>query len=80
MGPSHAAPLPLVAMPFLLAEIGLASWTTLVVGSALGVWLLWQAIDGWIRKKGPAWARKLFFTTLIYLSALFATLTIDQWL
>ena len=72
--------LPLVAMPFLLREIGIASWTTLVAGGALGAWLLWQALDGWARKKGPAWARKLFFTTLIYLSTIFATLTIDQWL
>jgi protoheme IX farnesyltransferase len=71
---------PLVALPLVLWELGIASWATLVSGGVLGLWMLWQAASGWLGKKGPVWARKLFFTTLIYLSVLFATLTIDQWL
>ena len=71
---------PLVALPLVLWDLEIASWTTLAVGAVLGAWMLWQAFDGWRGKKGPAWARKLFGTTLIYLTALFATLTIDQWL
>ena len=72
--------IPLVALPALLWELEIASWTTLLSGGILGAWFLWQAFDGWLGKKGADWARKLFLTTLLYLSVLFATLTIDQWL
>ena len=72
--------IPLVGIPAVLWNLGIASWATVISGATIGGWMLWQAFDGWHHKKGEVWARKLFFTTLIYLSALFATLTIDQWL
>ena len=72
--------IPLVGIPAVLWNLGIANWATVISGATIGGWMLWQAFDGWHHKKGEVWARKLFFTTLIYLSALFATLTIDQWL
>ena len=72
--------LPLVAMPYLLWNLEIANWLTLIVGTALGTWLLWLSIYGLVREEGPIWARKLFLATLIHLSLLFVTLAVDQFL
>jgi heme o synthase len=65
--------LPVSALPFI---VGVSGWLYLMVAVALGLW--WGAVgfDGW-RKKGDAvWARKLFGTSLLYLTGLFAALAV----
>jgi heme o synthase len=68
-----AVMLPVSVLPFV---VGVSGWLYLVAALALGLW--WGAVgfDGW-RKKGDAvWARKLFGTSLLYLTGLFAALAV----
>jgi len=69
--------IPLVVMPLALIPLGLAGWTTLVVGGGLGLWFLGLAWQG-LRQEGEGpWARRFFFASLIYLTGLFAALGLD---
>ncbi len=72
--------IPLVATPLFLVHIGVAGIVTLTVGGALGMWFLWLAFDGFRRDLGARWARRFFLASLVYLTALFGALSVDQFL
>ena len=72
--------LALFPIPALLLLSGVSGWFTCIIGTAIGGWWLWQAIEGFVQKKEHIWARKFFLTSLYYLTALFAVLTIDGFL
>ena len=67
-------------LPLALVALGVASWGSLVVGSALGLWFLHLCWRGFRSSLGAVWARKVFWASLVYLTALFAVLAVDQWL
>ncbi len=69
---------PLVATPLFLAHAGVAGIVTMTVGAVLGLWFLWLAFDGFRRQLGPRWARRFFLASLVYLTALFGALSVDQ--
>jgi protoheme IX farnesyltransferase len=69
---------PLVATPLMLVHLGVAGVVTATVGTVLGVWFLWLALDGFRRQLGARWARRFFLASLVYLTAMFGTLSIDQ--
>ncbi|MFZ5445053.1 MAG: heme o synthase [Myxococcota bacterium] len=46
----------------------------LVAALVLGAWFFQVALRGWQTRGGPEWARKLFTTSLLYLTGLFAAL------
>ena len=72
----HAVGYLLVLLPVSLGPffLGVAGWLYLVVACVLGVVFLGVGIRGWRGKLGPAWARQLFLTSLVYLTGLFAAL------
>ena len=43
--------IPLVGIPAVLWNLGIASWATAISGATIGGWMLWQAFDGWHHKK-----------------------------
>ena len=67
----------LFPIPALLMFSKVSGWFTCIVGTILGGWWLWQAIDGYRHKREHVWARKFFKTSLYYLTALFVVLTLD---
>lgn len=67
----------LVPIPALLFLSKVCGWSTLIIGSVLGFWWFWQAIDGFRNKREDAWARKFFFTSLYYLMGIFMAIIID---
>jgi len=67
----------LFPIPTLLMFAKVSGWFTCIIGTILGGWWLWQAIDGLYHKREHVWARKFFLTSLYYLTGLFAALTID---
>ncbi|MEC8382334.1 MAG: heme o synthase [Myxococcota bacterium] len=67
----------IAALPPLLFLTQVTGWGTLIVGTGLGLWWLYAAWDGYSNEKGAKWARKFFFGSLIYLSGLFAVMSID---
>lgn len=66
--------LPIPALLFLSRVCGEA---TLLIGTGLGFWWFWQAIDGFRNQREDAWARKFFFTSLYYLMGIFFAIIID---
>jgi protoheme IX farnesyltransferase len=58
----------------LLVPLGPMSWIYLVAASTLGGWFLW---DTWRVVRKPDQAMRLFTTSTIYLSALFASVMLD---
>lgn len=64
----------LVGTSVLPFAVGVAGWPYLVVALGLGLWFAWVAWQGWWRGLGTPWARKLFGTSLLYLTGLFAML------
>ena len=72
--------LPMAPLPLALVLLGVASWGTLVIGSALGLWFLHLCWKGYRGGLGAIWARKVFWASLVYLTALFSVLAVDQWL
>ena len=72
--------MPMAALPLVLVHLDVASWGTMVVGSGLGLWFLYLCWDGFRNRLGGAWARRVFWASLVYLTALFAVLAVDQWL
>jgi protoheme IX farnesyltransferase len=69
--------LSITSIPPLLFLTQVSGWGTLTIGTGLGLWWLWKAWDGYANDKGAKWARNFFFGSLIYLSGLFAVMTID---
>lgn len=66
-----AALLVVSVLPFFFHVAG---WLYLVAAIALGAWFAAVALRGWRTHAGPVWARKLFTTSLLYLTGLFAAL------
>ena len=66
-----AALLPVSLLPFF---VGVAGWLYLGAAFALGLWFLGVGVQGWRKKLGPEWARKLFGVSLAYLTGLFVAL------
>ncbi len=69
--------LAIVPLPMLLYLTNVTWLCTFVVGTALGCWWLWKAIQGFIKQLGAKWARQFFLSSLVYLLALFVVMTID---
>jgi len=64
----------MVGVSLLLVPLGGMSWIYLVAASTLGGWFLW---DTWRVVRQPDLAMRLFTTSTIYLSALFASVMLD---
>lgn len=62
-------------VPFFL---GVAGWLYLAAALGLGAWFATVAVRGWRQQLGPEWARKLFTTSLMYLTGLFAVLALPS--
>ena len=64
----------MVGVSLLLVPLGGMSWIYLVAAVVLGAWFLW---DTWRVHRKPEEAMRLFTTSTIYLSALFAAVMLD---
>jgi protoheme IX farnesyltransferase len=64
----------MVAVSLLLVPLASMSWIYLVAALALGGWFLW---DTWRVVRQPDQAMRLFTTSTVYLSALFASVLLD---
>jgi protoheme IX farnesyltransferase len=64
----------MVGVSLLLVPLGGMSWTYLVAAVLLGGWFLW---DTWRVHRRPEEAMRLFTTSTIYLSVLFAAVMLD---
>jgi protoheme IX farnesyltransferase len=64
----------LVAVSFLLVPVAGMRWIYLVGAIGLGAWFLW---DTWRVYRRPEEAMRLFTTSTVYLSALFASVLLD---
>jgi protoheme IX farnesyltransferase len=60
-----------------LVPYGLAGTIYLTAAVVLGGYFFWMALRGFKAEDSKVWARKFFFASLIYLTALFAALIID---
>lgn len=70
----------LLPLPLLMMHAGVVGAPTLVIGTGLGVWWLSRAWQGLMNNGGAAWARKFFLASLVYLSGMFAVMTVDVWI
>ena len=64
----------MVAVSLLLVPLGGMGWIYLMAALGLGGWFLW---DTWRVYRDPSRAMKLFTTSTVYLSALFAAVLLD---
>lgn len=64
----------MVGVSLLLVPLGGMSWIYLVAALGLGAWFLW---DTWRVVRRPDDAMRLFTTSTVYLSALFASVLLD---
>ena len=64
----------MVGVSLLLVPLGGMSWIYLAAAVGLGGWFLW---DAWRVVREPARAMRLFGTSTVYLSALFASVLLD---
>lgn len=64
----------MVGVSLLLVPLAGMSWIYLVAALALGTWFLW---DTWKVVRQPEQAMRLFTTSTVYLSALFASVMLD---
>ena len=64
----------MVGVSLLLVPLGGMSWIYLIAAVALGGWFLW---DTWAVVRRPDRAMRLFTTSTVYLSALFAAVMLD---
>ena len=64
----------MVGVSLLLVPLGGMSWIYLVAALVLGGWFLW---DTWRVVREPEQAMRLFTTSTVYLSALFASVMLD---
>ena len=71
--------LALLPLPLLMMHAGVAGLPTLLVGTALGAWWLHRAWQG-LFDGGAKWARKFFLASLVYLTGMFAVMTLDIWI
>lgn len=64
----------MVGVSLLLVPLAAMSWIYLIAAVALGAWFLW---DTWRVHRSPEHAMRLFTTSTVYLSALFAAVMLD---
>jgi protoheme IX farnesyltransferase len=64
----------MVGVSLLLVPLGNMSWIYLVAAVSLGAWFIW---DTWRVYRDPDTAMRLFTTSTVYLSALFASVMLD---
>ncbi|HSX00297.1 MAG TPA: heme o synthase [Patescibacteria group bacterium] len=64
----------------LLTILGYTGYIYLAVASILGCKWLWLAIQGFKANDDKKWARKMFFTSLLVISILSVTISVDAWL
>ncbi|HUG08867.1 MAG TPA: heme o synthase [Acidimicrobiia bacterium] len=64
----------MVGVSLLLVPLGGMSWIYLIAALVLGAWFLW---DTWRVVRHPEEAMRLFTTSTVYLSALFAAVMLD---
>jgi protoheme IX farnesyltransferase len=64
----------MVGVSLLLVPLGGMSWIYLIAASVLGAWFLW---DTWRVVRHPDQAMRLFTTSTVYLSTLFAAVMLD---
>jgi protoheme IX farnesyltransferase len=64
----------MVGVSLLLVPLGGMSWIYLVAALGLGAWFL---LDTWRVVRHPDQAMRLFTTSTVYLSALFASVLLD---
>ena len=67
----------LLPLPLFLLHAGVAGILTFGVGTTLGLWWLHKAWQGFLSEGGNRWARQFFVASLIYLTGMFAVLTLD---
>ncbi len=67
----------LVVVSLMLFPLRVAGYFYLATALALGGRFLFVAAQGFSSEAGDAWAKKLFFTSLIYLTVLFSVLMLD---
>ncbi|MEL6344671.1 MAG: heme o synthase [Myxococcota bacterium] len=67
-----------VPLPFAMFITNIAGMPTLLVGAALGLWWFGKAWRGYQNNGGARWARKFFVASLIYLSGMFAIMSLDM--
>jgi protoheme IX farnesyltransferase len=68
----------LVAATVVLEPLRVAGWRYLFTAALLGAVFIGWAIAGFRRAATGAWARSLFFYSLVYLTLLFVALAIDR--
>lgn len=64
----------MVGVSLLLVPLGNMSWIYLAAAVSLGAWFIW---DTWRVYRNPDTAMRLFTTSTVYLSALFASVMLD---
>ena len=64
----------MVGVSLLLVPLGNMSWIYLGAAVSLGAWFIW---DTWRVYRNPDMAMRLFTTSTVYLSALFASVMLD---
>ncbi|TDI56529.1 MAG: protoheme IX farnesyltransferase [Acidobacteria bacterium] len=64
----------MVGVSLLLVPLGNMSWIYLIAALVLGAWFLW---DTWRVYREPSQAMRLFTTSTVYLSVLFAAVMLD---
>ncbi|MFB3052234.1 MAG: heme o synthase, partial [Acidimicrobiia bacterium] len=64
----------MVGVSLLLVPLGNMSWIYLIAALVLGAWFLW---DTWLVYREPSQAMRLFTTSTVYLSVLFAAVMLD---
>ena len=69
--------LALVPISFLLVPLEVAGWIYGTVALALGLGFLAMSLKGLQASSGPAWARRFFFVSLVYLPVLTLALAVD---
>ncbi len=67
----------LIAVSVLLVPLGAAGYLYLATALIGGAVFLWTAVQGFRPGARDAWAKKLFFVSLIYLTTLFLALMLD---
>jgi protoheme IX farnesyltransferase len=65
------------AVSLALVPYGLAGTIYFTAAMVLGGYFFWMALRGFKAEDSKVWAKKFFFSSLIYLTALFAALIID---
>jgi len=69
-----------IVATLLLTMLGYTGYIYLAVATVLGFRWLWLAIQGFRANDDKKWARKMFFTSLLIISILSVTISVDAWL